>query len=35
MEVFMAILAALAFAGIIWTVRDWWRDGYRRVPDRH
>ncbi len=32
MIAFMAALAAIAVAGAAWTVVDWLRDGYRRVP---
>ncbi|GEM_PF-6966438 len=30
----MIALAALAATGIAWTVVDWFRDGYRRIPTR-
>jgi hypothetical protein len=30
----MLVLAGLALAGMIATVRDWARDGYRRIPSR-
>jgi hypothetical protein len=30
----MLVLAGLAFAGIAAMVRDWARDGYRRIPTR-
>jgi hypothetical protein len=32
MMMFLVVTGILAIAAIVWTMRDWGRDGYRRIP---
>jgi hypothetical protein len=34
MMIFWVVMGVLAAAAIGWTVRDWVRDGYGRIPSR-
>jgi hypothetical protein len=32
MMIFLTVMGVLATAAIVWTMRDWRSDGYRRIP---